>query len=169
MIEESLQAAIRSHVKECVFKVYDSQILRDAVGSSALMDQMCIDDEKLTACLINHPTAMSVITHEHDSLYASVFYQTIRQAAAVRMIDPDNCDVGLTPVIDVIEDIIGDGLYRFMQYCMAKCEKVMSLEGESNRYLPRRDQVKLFRFLSLYGCQTPDLEVDLRGTKQVMV
>ena len=112
---------------------------------------------------------MSVITHEHDSLYASACDQIIRQAAAVNMIDPDNCNVGLTPVIDVIEEIIGDGLYRFMQYCMAKCEKAMSLEGEPNRYLPRRDQVKLFRFLSLYGCQTLDLKVDLRGTKQVMV
>ena len=45
----------------------------------------------------------------------------------------------------------------------------MSLGSDSKRYLPRRYQFKLFRFVSLYDCRTLDLQIDLRGTKQVMI
>ena len=110
-MEKSLQAAIRSHIDECVFKLYDCYIFTDAVKSSAVMDQLCIDDDKLTACWINYLIAVGLIAHEHEILYESVCGQIAKYASAVHVVDPDNKHVGLMTVIDVIDEIIRDSLY----------------------------------------------------------
>ena len=123
----------------------------------------------MAACWIKFPIAVCVITHEHDRVYSRVCDQIDKYASAVNMIDPGNKLVGLMTVLDVIDEIIGDSLYQFIEYCMAKCEKVISLQAQSKRYLFRRYQVKLFRFISLYSCHPLDLQVDLRGAKQVIV
>ena len=144
MMEDSLQAAICRHIEECVVKLHSCQIFRNTLTRSALKDQKCSNKDKLVACWINFPIAICVIAHEHINLYDRVFNQISKYSAAVNMIDPDNSNVGLMTVLDVIEEIIGDNLYQFIEYCMAKYEKVMSLGSDSKRFLHRRYQAKLF-------------------------
>ena len=166
-MEESLQDAINSHVKECVERLYASQLFRDAVGSSAVIQEIYSNSHTLAECCRNYPIAISLIKHELDSLNE---YVGISISNAVKkMIAHNSKHVSLMTVLDAIEEMIGDNLYQFVEYYMTKYEKMMTLEATSKQCLSRRYEVDLFRFAGLYGYHTLDLQVDLRGTKQVMV
>ena len=166
-MEESLQDVINSHVKECVAKLYASQLFVGVVDSSAAIQEIISNPYKLAECCLNYPIALCLIKHELDSINE---YVGIRISNAVKKMSADNGKhVSLMTVLDAIEEMIGDDLYQFIEYCMTKYEKVMTLVVESKQCLSRRYQVDLFRFAGLYSYHTLDLQVDLRGTKQVMV
>ena len=135
-MEESLQDAINSHIKECVAKLHVSQLFVGAVdSSSAVIQEIISNPYKLAECCLNYPIALCLIKHELDSINE---YEGIRISNAVKKMSPDNGKhVSLMTVLDAMEEMIGDDLYQFIEYCMTKYEKVMTLVVESKQCLPR--------------------------------